>query len=205
MRVTNNLQSYGNAFLNLHQTASSSTDNLETSSMSVQGYSEYVTLQVKSIVELCNIAMDAMGVSEKSRVTFSQITKYRNTLEREYASILQQQMANAGIDTNIEFSLQSNDEGRLTVIGKGENITQLQSIFDNNMELQQKYKQLEALSNLDRARSSLHISNDDLKSRLQIESIASWWSSSGNSGKGSSFANYSAKSMNLLSGIDVSV
>ena len=67
-----------------------STQNSSSSSSRTQnelsGLSPYTSMasQISGMVELVQYAMKAMGLSEDSRVTFSQISKYQQQVEKEF-------------------------------------------------------------------------------------------------------------------------
>lgn len=269
-----------------------------------------MTDQLSSMVELTKYAMNAMGVSSNSRVTFNQITKYREQLTSEFNKSVQDGLAKLGVSdpTAVTFSLASDgtltatstnaadqtnvqawlkdnatlgkelrqslttagvssttavsmkvdSSGKLTaVIDSGSDAatnTTIQSIldkstlgttlydgmknlavgtdakftikansdgsvtvessdaatkaavqkfFDNNPTLVKKFNQIEALSGLDDARKSLQVSPTALRKRIEVESMAAWWSGSGNAN--SYFGNYSNSNLSMLSGLNLSV
>ena len=86
--------------------SSSSSSSLASSLFSGSS----MTSQISSMVELTKYAMNAMGVSENGRVTFSQITKYQNQLQSEFTQSVKNGFASWGIsDINgLSFSLDKN-------------------------------------------------------------------------------------------------
>ena len=66
------------------------------------------------MVELTKYAMDAMGLESGSRVTFSQITKYREQLNTEFNTAVQEGLAKLGVSdpSGVTFTLAS--DGSLT-------------------------------------------------------------------------------------------
>ncbi|MDR1658837.1 MAG: hypothetical protein LBR94_00660 [Desulfovibrio sp.] len=160
--------------------------------------------QVSSMIELTEYVMDAMGLAADSRVTFTQLTKYREQLQDEFNQSVSDGLKALGIaDPNsLQFTLQSNDDGTVTVAGDSQDKDTIQNFFDNNSELLQKYKQIEALNGIDAARESLQIAPGEMRKRIQIENMASWWDSLESSS--SSFGVYSG-GLSLLDGIDMTV
>lgn len=71
---------------NQQLTSSGSTSSQSSASSSLSSLlgSYSITSQVSSMVELTQYAMDAMGLSDDSRVTFNQILKYRDQLTSEF-------------------------------------------------------------------------------------------------------------------------
>lgn len=108
-----------------------------------------------------------------------------------------------GVDPNITFSLQIGDDGSLTVISDHTDRDKVQRFFDENPELVKKYRQIEALSGIDDARKAMQLAPSDMRKRIQIESMASWWADSGSTT--SYFGAYSEGNLSLLSGLNLSV
>ena len=84
------------------------------------------------------------------------------------------------IDPDVKFTLQVNTNGTVTVISDSADKAKIQQFFDSNPSLVKQYKQVEALSGLDDARKAMQVSPSDMRKRIQVESMAAWWSGSGN-------------------------
>lgn len=120
-------------------TTSGSRQTQASSSLSSLFDGASMTDQISSMVELTKYAMDAMGVDSNSRVTFTQITKYRNQLEKEFNEGLKNGLANSGISNlnGLVFSLSST--GKLAVSGSNTQDRNLaQSWLDANPDIGQK-------------------------------------------------------------------
>lgn len=112
-------------------------------------------------------------------------------------------LANLAIDKSISFSIQIADDGSLKIISDHPDAAKLQKFFDSNPELVKKYKQIETLAGIDDARKAMQISPSAMRSRIQIESMSSWWFDSGSAS--SYFGNYNNNSLSLLSGLNMKV
>lgn len=108
-----------------------------------------------------------------------------------------------GVDPNINFSIQVNDDGSVTVISDHADRDKVQQFFDDNPDLVKKYRQIETLSGIDDARKAMQVSPSAMRKRIQIESMAAWWADSGSAS--SYFGNYSGGNLSLLSGLNLSV
>ena len=269
-----------------------------------------MTDQLSSMVELTKYAMNAMGVSSGSRVTFSQITKYREQLTSEFNKSVQDGLAKLGVSdptavtfslasdgsltatsanstdqanvqawlkdnpklgkelrqslttagvgattavsmkvdssgkltavadsgtdagtntaiqavldqsslgktlndgmknlavgTDAKFTIKANEDGSVTIESSdAATKAAVQKFFDNNPALVKKFNQIEALSGLDDARKSMQVSPTALRKRIEVESMAAWWSGSDNAS--SYFGNYSNSNLSMLSGLNVNV
>lgn len=295
----------------LTSTGSSSSQSSTSSSLSSLLSSYSITSQVSSMVELTQYAMDAMGLEDGSRVTFSQILKYRDQLTSDFNASVQEGLAalgvsdpegvtftlaadgsltassdNAtdqqkvqnwltanpdlgtelraaltsagvdaadavsmtvdstgkltatavgastdaasltaaqsvltasdlgstlsagmnglGVDADVTFTIQVNDDGTVTIAGAGDDTEEIQQFFDDNPDLVKQYRQIDALSGLDDARKALQLSPSELRQRIQLESMAAWWSSSDSAS--SYFGSYSDEDgLSLLAGLNLSV
>ena len=298
---------------NQQLTSSGSTSSQSSASSSLSSLlgSYSITSQVSSMVELTQYAMDAMGLSDDSRVTFNQILKYRDQLTSEFNASVQEGLADLGVsdpegvtftlaadgsltasssnaadqknvqswltanpdlgtslraaltaagvdadavvsmtvdskgaltaasvgdatdaaslataqsvlhtsalgstlysgmtdlgvDADATFTIQVNDDGTVTIAGAGDDTEEIQRFFDNNPDLVKKYRQIDALSGLDDARKALQVSPSELRKRIQVESMAAWWSSCDSAS--SYFGNYSdTDGLSLLAGLNLSV
>ncbi len=294
------------------QASGTSTGSARSSNLGklLSGYGN-MSSQLSSMVALTKYAMDAMGLENDSRVTFTQITKYREQLNTEFNTAVKEGISNLGVHDPTALSFTLNTEGELTASGNNANdaananawliangqlgkdlrsmltaaglpkekeatmnldatgkliaandnsmdaetLTSIQNaldgtalgksmydglnrlavaadaaftlkvdditgdmtvesadssvkaamqlFFDNNPELVKKFRQIEALSSLDDARKAIQISPSDMRKRIEIESLASWWSDTGNSN--TSFGNYKNSSLSILSGLNLNV
>ena len=96
-------------------------------------------------------------------------------------------------------------DGRLIVqtIGDGADQAKIQQFFNDNPKLVKQYQQIEALSGLDDARKAMQVSPSEMRKRIQVESMAAWWSGSGSAS--SYFGSYSEGNMSVLAGLNRSV
>ncbi|MDD4702030.1 MAG: hypothetical protein PHI96_07400 [Desulfovibrio sp.] len=118
-------------------------------------------------------------------------------------SVLYNGLNSLGVDANVKFSLQVNTDGSVSVISDSADKAKIQQFFDANPSLVKQYQQVEALSGLDDARKAMQISPSEMRKRIQVESLAAWWSGSGNAN--SYFGNYANGNMDMLAGLNLSV
>ena len=109
------------------------------------------------------------------------------------------------IDPKIDFTLKTNDDGSVTVNAADKKYSKvLQAFFDENPAIVKNFQRSEALSGIEDARKFLSLSPSDMRTRLQLESMAAWWDTSGNSNT-STFGTYSSGIFSRISGINLSV
>lgn len=116
---------------------------------------------------------------------------------------IMQGLQGLGIDKNINFALQVNADGSITVISDHPDRDKMQKFFEDNPELVKKYRQIETLAGIDDARKAMQVSPSAMRKRIQIESMAAWWAGSDNST--SYFGNYSNGNLSLLSGLNLNI
>lgn len=109
---------------------------------------------------------------------------------------------NMKIDASATFSIQITEDGSLNIISDHPDRDKIQRFFDENPELVKKFRQIETLAGIDDARKAMQISPSEMRKRIQIESMASWWSDSGSAA--SYFGAYD-NGLSLLSGLNLSV
>ena len=112
-------------------------------------------------------------------------------------------LSSLGVDANVKFTLQVNTDGSVTVVSDGADQAKIQQFFNDNPKLVKQYQQIEALSGLDDARKAMQISPSEMRKRIQVESMAAWWSGSSNAS--SYFGSYSEGNMSVLAGLNRSV
>lgn len=92
-----------------------------------------MTSKLSSMVELTKYAMDAMGLSANSRVTFSQISRYREQLQSEFSQSVKDGLAQTGISDISGLSFSLDKEGKLSALGdNAQNRNQAQAWLDAN-------------------------------------------------------------------------
>lgn len=306
---TSALYQWQNQKLSTSTSGSSSSSSKSSSSKLNQLLSgKSMSTQLSSMVELTKYAMDAMGLDSNSRVTFSQITKYREKLNSEFNAAVKEgleklgvkdpssvtftlaadgsltatsanatdqanvqawlkgnaaigkdlrtAMTAAGISSSTSVAMTVDSTGKLTAASSTDSASKaaiqavldnstlgktlntgmnslavssdakftlktnadgsisvesadaatkaaVQKFFDNNPTLVKKFGQIQALSGLDDARKSLQVSPSDLRKRIEVESMAAWWSGSGSANN--SFGNFANGSLSMLSGLNLNV
>lgn len=165
------------------------------------GYPSSQTLQ--DLTAIATAAMDSMGIPKNGNVTFGQITAYKNKLEKEYGDKLEKDLADLGVDKDIKFQLKLGKDGKMEVVSDHPDREKVQKYFDDNPEMVKKYKEIQSLADLDSARKEMQVNPADLRKRIQVESIATWWDQSGNGG--SSIADFSGGDMAFYKGINTTV
>lgn len=112
-------------------------------------------------------------------------------------------LSSLGIDPDISFSIQFKADGSINIVSDHKDRDKVQKFFEDNPELIKKYQQIEALTGIDDARKAMQISPSAMRKRIQIESIAAWWTDSGSAA--SYFGNYQDNSLSLLSGLNLKI
>lgn len=112
-------------------------------------------------------------------------------------------MESLGIDPNANFSLQVNPDGSVSIISDSPDRDKIQKFFDENPALIKKFLQIDALSGIDDARKAMQIAPNEMRKRIQIESMAAWWA--GSNDASSYFGNYANGNLSMLSGLNLNV
>ena len=112
-------------------------------------------------------------------VTFAKVKEYQQELQRQFNEAVKQDLQEMGVDPDIEFTLASDGKGGIKVLTDSADKEKIEIYFKLNPDMVTAFNKLQALSNLDKARREQGSSIEDLKSRIQMESLAQWWSSEG--------------------------
>ncbi len=87
---------------------------------------------------------------------------------------IKQGFTTIGIDPNIEFSMSLVD-GAIVINSSHPDAAKLQAIINADEELSKTYLQVDALAGLDGARKSMQIDVNAMRTRIQMESMTTWW------------------------------
>ena len=169
-------------------------------------------------VKALHNALLTIGVGEKglnfslasdgSITTLGESASQQSVLDSQHvtAAKLVSRLTSQRVDPNIGFSLQCNDDDSLSVnCSDSQYASVLQAFFEENSSLVADYQRSEALSKIEDARKYMRLSPSDMRTRLQLESLASWWDSSGESSSQSSFGMYSGGLFTQCNGINLNV
>lgn len=94
--------------------SSSSSSGSSSSTLSQMLGGNSISSQLSSMVELTKYAMDAMGLESDSRVTFSQITKYREKLNTEFNTAVKEGLEKLGVSDPSSVTFTLAEDGSLT-------------------------------------------------------------------------------------------
>lgn len=112
-------------------------------------------------------------------------------------------LADVGIDPDITFSLQVESDGSVTINSAHPDADKLRNLFESNTALSKQYAQVQALSGIEDARAAMQINPSAMRTRLQMETIASSWFSNQSS---NGFGTYSSTGgLSLLTGLNLNV
>jgi len=164
---------------------------------------QYSAMQtVSAVVELTRAMMEKMGVGKNDKVNFRQINAYREQMEQEFAEQLRKDFEMLRVNPNISFQVKENEKGGLTVSSDHPDKDKVQKYFDDHPELVKQYKEIQALANLEAARNRMDINPAELKKRLQIENMSSWWDAESGA---SSIMSVSSGGTSWFSGVNATV
>lgn len=146
-------------------------------------------------------AIEAMKDAGYTRFTFSDIEKYRGELETNFSDTVKAGLEELGVDPDTDFSLVVDSSGKLSVVTKdSSDKAAIKKYFDDNPDLVDSYKNIQALSNLKKAqqKSSTDAAGyiSGVKANLQAEAIQAFFAASDNNGSdfSSLISNFSSNS-----------
>lgn len=166
---------------------------------------------VKEQMEKRDVAASAVSLklgaegTVQIRVNNSDLNDIQSVLdkENELGKKIKNGMEGLGVDPNTDFSLQINPNGSVSIISDSADRDKIQKFFDENPALVKKFLQIDALSGIDDARKAMQIAPNEMRKRIQIESMAAWWAGSNNAS--SYFGTYSNGNLSMLSGLNLNV
>ena len=132
-------------------------------------------------------ALDAMKKAGFTSFTFADVEKYRQTLESQFSSAVRADLAEMGVDPDIEFNLVLDADGNLTVVSDHPDKAAVEQYFADNPEMVDVFKHIQALSNLRKAQSRSPEQaaefSKNLKLSLQAEAVQAFFAATDNNGE----------------------
>lgn len=136
--------------------------------------------------EALHNALAAMKEAGHTRFTFSDVEEYRQKLESEFSTTVKADLTKLGLPSDAQFSLVLDANGALQVLADGESKALISKYFSDNPEMAQKFKDIQALSNLRKAQQrspalAAEHARNTVKS-YQIEALQSFFAQTDNNG-----------------------
>lgn len=157
-------------------------------------------------------ALDAMKKAGYTRFTFNDVEDYRKNLESEFSSAVKADLAKMGVDPDIQFNLVLDANGILKVISDHPDKTAVEAYFEDNPEMVEVFKHIQALSNLKKAQNRAPDQAADftrnMKLNLQAEAVQAFFAATDNNGEDyfSQIATFGSKgTTSFLLGLNQSV
>ena len=142
--------------------------------------SSSVSNYILSNSEELKIIFDEIAKLSGGLVTFTAVREYQAELQRQFNRAVREDLLAMGVLEDTEFTLASDGKGGIAVLcGSAESGAAIEFYFEKNPEMVKAFNKLQTLSNLDKARKEQGYSPEDVKSRIQIEALARWWTSEG--------------------------
>jgi len=149
-----------------------------------------------------SLGADASVTATGSSAVWQPFLQENNAFFASLASSL----GSVTLDPNIDFTLNVNEDDSLSVNCANKEYQEiLEGFFRENPSIVSDFKRTEALSNIEKARKFMQLPASKMRTRLQIESIARWWDTSGNRSSFSSFGTYSNGIYSRLNGVNVNI
>lgn len=80
---------------------------------------------------------------------------------------------------SVKFQLTFSRDGKPVVISNHPDKDLIQSYFDTNPDVAKQFQQMESLNTVDQARKSQDLKPSDIRKRIQMESLSTWFANTG--------------------------
>lgn len=124
-------------------------------------------------------AISSMKKEGYTSFTFSAIEDYRKKLENDFSNAVRSDMREMGLDENMQFTLVADASGKVRVISDHADKAALEMYFEDNPEMVDVFKHIQALSNIrktqQKAASLGNAMAKDLKVSLQAEALSAFF------------------------------
>lgn len=132
-------------------------------------------------------ALNAMKKEGYTSFSFADIEDYRQKLENDFSSAMRADLKEMGVDPDIEFQLVMDAYGNVQVVSNHPDKGAIEIYLEDNPEMVDVFKHIQALSNLKRSQQKATSTNAaftrDLKRSLQAEAIESFFAATDNNGQ----------------------
>ena len=131
-------------------------------------------------------ALDAMKQAGYTRFTFNDVEEYRKNLEASFSDAVKSDLLEMGADPEIAFNLVLDGNGNLSVSSDHADKAIVEAYFEDNPEMVNVFKHIQALSNLKKSQSRVPDQaaelTRNLKLSLQAEAIQAFFATTDNDG-----------------------
>ena len=131
-------------------------------------------------------ALDTMKQAGYTRFTFNDVENYRKNLEAKFSDAVKSDLLEMGVDPEITFNLELDASGNLRVISHHPDKESVTIYFEDNPEMVDVFKHIQALSNLKKAQSRAPNQaaelTRNLKLNLQAEAVQAFFAATDNNG-----------------------
>lgn len=104
---------------------------------------------------------------------------------------------------DVKFQLTFDKKGKPVVVSNHPDKDLIQSYFDTNPDSVKKFQQLDSITNVDQARKAQKVDVSEIRKRIQLESMSTWFASTG--GSTSSIMDFTGGNSALMNGLNKKV
>lgn len=124
-------------------------------------------------------ALESMKKEGYKSFTFADIEDYRKKLEADFSSAVRSDLRDMGVDEDIAFTLVLDASGNIQVISDHPDKAAVTAYFEDNPEMVDVFKHVQALSNIKKNRQKAASSGNplakELKTSLQAEALSAFF------------------------------
>lgn len=183
-------------------TEAKNTEEVKNNSQKTQKNNNYLSSNSKNwLQQIVSATMDGMGLGPTDKVSFSTIIAYKNELQEDFDTKVKEGLKKTGLNENLKFQLVSGEEGGIKVVADSPDKEKIEKFFEDNPKLVKQFEKIQALNNIEESRKQQGIDVSAIQQRIQVESMAAWYSNSGAGGV-SSIMDFSGGQTSFLSGIN---
>lgn len=124
-------------------------------------------------------AMDDMGLSANDRITFRTLMDHRDKMQEEFTAQVKADLKKLGVDENANFRLVSGEDGTGVKVISDDPEAQaaIEQYFKDNPKMASRFDQIQSLNKMDETRKKEQIDVHAIRSRIQLESMTTWYAS----------------------------
>jgi len=205
IRATSNSYASANAYTYYNELLGKNSDTGSSAQNTGQNSGQYANQSTGNLSGLLTTqgraeikkALEGMKEEGFTSFTFDEIERYRKIQELEFTAQIKEDLAELGVDPDVQFTLVVDASGVVKVISDHEDKAAIEKYLANNPEMVEDFKHIQALSNLKRSQqkgvAQNHELTRNLKATLQAEAVQAFFASTDNNGQDyfSQIANFS--------------
>lgn len=152
----------------------------ENSTITSGGKNPYASMNTSlgTLATALSGIMDEMALGANDKVSFRTLAQYQEKLQAAFTAQVKADLRELGLDENTQFSLVAGPDGSgvRVICDDPEAKAVIEKYLKDNPTAVATFEKIQSLNKLEESRKSRSIDVDAIRSRIQVESMTTWFS-----------------------------